>query len=334
MTQIEASAPGKALISGEYAVLRGAPAICMAVDRRAIVQLRVTDGRRHRITAPGYMAGEWYFTARDRVEWHGAHPGSSFDLFTAVWSEVFAGEQPTVAFDLILDSQTFHDSAGSHKLGLGSSAAITVALAAALAEFAGRTSDVPEIASRAHRLFQSQQGSGVDLATSYRGGLVEYLMDSGSSQDLSWPADLGYRFVWTGVPIKTTSQLVKFGAIADDDKSLQALLVAAHELTTVWRSASTDEIILGLRRYTSRLEALDESAALGIFDGGHSTAARVARDRQLVYKPCGAGGGDIGIVVGGNAEQLADFERALMPHGLNFISAKMDSTGLAVRRRD
>ncbi len=37
--RITASAPGKLVLSGEYAVLDGAPAICMAVDRRARVTI-------------------------------------------------------------------------------------------------------------------------------------------------------------------------------------------------------------------------------------------------------------------------------------------------------
>jgi phosphomevalonate kinase len=34
-----ASAPGKLILTGEYAVLFGAPALVMAVDRRATVQI-------------------------------------------------------------------------------------------------------------------------------------------------------------------------------------------------------------------------------------------------------------------------------------------------------
>ena len=39
-----ASAPGKFVLSGEYAVLDGAPAICVAVDRRAVVTIETHGG--------------------------------------------------------------------------------------------------------------------------------------------------------------------------------------------------------------------------------------------------------------------------------------------------
>ena len=41
--RIRASAPGKIVLSGEYAVLDGAPAICAAVDRRAAVTIELNQ---------------------------------------------------------------------------------------------------------------------------------------------------------------------------------------------------------------------------------------------------------------------------------------------------
>ena len=49
-----ASAPGKVILCGEYAVLDGAPAICMAVDRRARVEITEIDGDISDVSAPGY----------------------------------------------------------------------------------------------------------------------------------------------------------------------------------------------------------------------------------------------------------------------------------------
>ena len=43
ISRVTASAPGKVVLSGEYAVLSGAPAICMAVNRRATVTIEQTS---------------------------------------------------------------------------------------------------------------------------------------------------------------------------------------------------------------------------------------------------------------------------------------------------
>ena len=59
-----ASAPGKVVLSGEYAVLDGAPAVCMAVDRRAIARVSACGGDWHRVTAPGYTDVEGRFLQR------------------------------------------------------------------------------------------------------------------------------------------------------------------------------------------------------------------------------------------------------------------------------
>jgi phosphomevalonate kinase len=61
MTIVTASAPGKAVLSGEYVVLDGAPAIATALDRRARITLTSVAQECHSITAPGYLEGTWRF---------------------------------------------------------------------------------------------------------------------------------------------------------------------------------------------------------------------------------------------------------------------------------
>lgn len=337
MIRIETSAPGKALISGEYAVLRAAPAICMAVDSRAVVRLVEIDGDQHRLTAPGYLEGEWFFSVQPGGEfsWHGSSPGGTLGLLEAAWSSVFADKQPLAALSLELDTRSFHDANSGHKLGLGSSAALTVALVAALAELSGRAELSRQLAFEAHSKFQAQQGSGVDLAAAFNGGLIEYRMtQQRNPKELVWPEGLCYQFVWTGKPVKTTSKLQQFAGVADDSKALQSLQAVSQEIVDKWRTSQANEILGALTDYTQALRRFDRDAELGIFAGGHESAWREAERRQLVYKPCGAGGGDVGIVLGRDEEKLLELEQALIEQGLCFIAAKMDSCGLAVSRRD
>ncbi len=51
---IEASAPGKLVLSGEYAVLAGAPALVAAVDRRVTCTLSSRDQGGWRFSSIGY----------------------------------------------------------------------------------------------------------------------------------------------------------------------------------------------------------------------------------------------------------------------------------------
>ncbi|MDH3638826.1 MAG: hypothetical protein OES09_10250, partial [Gammaproteobacteria bacterium] len=80
--RITASAPGKIVLLGEYAVLAGVPALVMAIDRRAEVQL--TENRRQysRLTAPGYTDQVLRFTFDgDTPQWCGPQEGDHrYDL--------------------------------------------------------------------------------------------------------------------------------------------------------------------------------------------------------------------------------------------------------------
>ena len=42
--RVEASAPGKIVLCGDYAVLQGAPAVVLALQRRGIVSLAGIEG--------------------------------------------------------------------------------------------------------------------------------------------------------------------------------------------------------------------------------------------------------------------------------------------------
>ena len=65
--RIRASAPGKVVLSGEYAVLNGAPAICMAVNRRAVVTIEATADEHHVVIAPGHVEEPRRFLVRAGV---------------------------------------------------------------------------------------------------------------------------------------------------------------------------------------------------------------------------------------------------------------------------
>ncbi len=124
MIDVSTSAPGKVVIAGEYAVLDGAPAICMAVNRRAHVSIATSDNDHHSVLAPGFSESAGRFTAvGNRIEWLAG--ADEFSLLEAVWQEA----APTVPENLtiVLDTNDFIDPATSVKLGIGSSAALTVA---------------------------------------------------------------------------------------------------------------------------------------------------------------------------------------------------------------
>ncbi len=272
---VVASAPGKVVLSGEYAVLDGAPAICMAVNRRAVATVGDSPDGRCRVSTPGREF-------RD---------GEKFRIVEAV-----CGSRPELTIEL--DTRAFAEDGA--KLGVGSSAALTVALVAAL----GGDAFVDALA--AHRRLQSGSGSSVDVATSAHGGLIEYRMGDASVTRLEWPADLAIRFIWTGTSTCTKARLDRLSG-SGGRASRSELRRAAGDMADAWRSGDAAGILAAYVPYVAVLRQFSVDHNLDIFDAGHEALTDGAERAGLVYKPAGAGGGDIGTLLGPDAGELDAF---------------------------
>ncbi len=273
---VVASAPGKIVLSGEYAVLWDAPAVSMAVNRRAVVSVSPSaDGKCHLVT-PGFEG-----MARYRV-----------------LDSLLGGERPAMRYTL--DTSAFVED--GRKTGIGSSAALTVALAAAINE----STDVMDEAMLAHHELQGGRGSGVDVATAMHGGLIEFTRGAGRVRSLRWPRGLEYRVIWTGVPASTEEKLAKLAAAATGP-TRSALLLAAPRMRDAWRSGDADAVLAEYVPYIGALRQFSIDHGLGIFDAGHEELTDAAMVDGLVYKPAGAGGGDIGLLFGRNKDELEVF---------------------------
>jgi phosphomevalonate kinase len=269
----------------------------MAVNRRASVRVTDADTDCHCVLAPGYSDVEGRFRmAAGGLEW--LHGESEYRLVDAVLRTI--GLAPPGPLRIELDTRAFLDLATGSKIGVGSSAALTVALLSALTP----DSNVLAHAIAAHRRLQEGAGSGVDIATSVHGGLIEYRMDEQRVTGLEWPQGLCYRLIWSGRAADTRAKLARLENTVSAP-SRAALTSAALEMASAWTSAAAV-----LRAYPSYIERLREFGVdhdLGIFDAGHEQLSHEAAAAGLVYKPCGAGGGDVGILLGASDAQLEDF---------------------------
>ena len=327
--RITASAPGKLVLSGEYAVLDGAPAICVAVDRRAVVTIDTHDGDSHLVKAPGFTAA----TGRFRVEsgelaW--LDGGRDFRLFEAVWN----ASRPAPAtrrLAISLDTAVFRDPGSGRKIGLGSSAALTVALATALHALGGENAG--NVAHAAHRLFQGGSGSGVDIACSMAGGIVEYRMAGPQSTPTEWPAGLHFSVFWSGVSADTGGRLAQF-ADQPGSSSRRDLGEASTSVAAAFERGRATDVIAGLGAYTEALLHFDAAHGLGIFDAGHKALAERAAEAGMVYKPCGAGGGDIGIALATSRASLASFEETAARSGFMRLALSIDPRGALLHDKD
>lgn len=323
---IEAGAPGKAVLSGEYAVLHGAPAVSMAVNRRAVVRIEAGSGDSHSVEAPGFSKATGRFRLdRAGVTW--LDGGDDYALFDAILT---AGAYELGApRHFILDTQAFTDIDSGDKLGLGSSAALSAALAFAAAECDPGDSHPMIAAAGGHREFQRGSGSGVDVATSLAGGLIEYRMGEPGWLLLDWPDELHACFYYSGVASDTRDKIAT-AAENDDESSRLELVDAASRLANRWRQSHAPSIVDETRRYAELLRRFSDAHGLDTFAAGHDRMAKSADELELAYKPSGAGGGDIGVVLGTDRMSVDVFSSIAESLGFRPLDIELDPLGARV----
>lgn len=347
MRTATASAPGKVVILGEYAVLEGAPALVMAVDRRVRVSLRANDESYCSVSAPGLTDGRGRFRLDPAgLQWLAGDPGA-FRLAThVIESRLRAGSNDAAPqpFELLLDSTALMERRRGQalKLGLGSSAALTVALCQALSYYVATQHEAVatpglEQLIEIHSGFQGRRGSGLDVAASLHGGLVEYYRSpSPRAVAAALPRDMAYCFVWTGCQAATSRFLasIEQWRRADEQayrRALETLGTLASTGAQAARDDDADGFLACLDEYVGALEALGRGSGTDILSAPHRDLRSLAGRYGIVYKPCGAGGGDIGIGLSRDPAALAGFRRDLVAGGFEPLSLNCERAGVEAR---
>jgi phosphomevalonate kinase len=289
-------APGKVVLSGAYSVLEGATAIVSAVDRYVVVDTE-TPGNllTDEVKAAGILRPLWFDASALRSE--------------------------------------------DRKLGLGSSAAILVATlgAAELAVHPERSRDelrqrVFRPALEAHRRAQGG-GSGIDVASSCFGGILEFRRDAASPHiaKVSLPSDVVIE-VWASQWAASTSALIaQVSRLADQDgprfrQRIDAQGRAAEAAVSACRNGDGARFIAAIDEQRIALNALGEAAGVPIVTREVEALATHAGRLGAAVMPAGAGGGDIALYVGPTPSFAMD--DALLAHGHRRLTLTLGAEGL------
>lgn len=351
MDVIEVSAPGKLVLFGEYAVLFGAPAAAAAVDRRAVVTLRPFAGSGWELAAPGLVAQRARLEVEpdNTVRWHDEKLGrDAYGLIDKLLRGI--GESDSIdlvnlpPLEAILDTRAFFESAGGweSKLGLGSSAALTVAFASALevwaggsptAESEGRLQELVDL----HRGAQGGAGSGIDVAASLLGGVIRYqLAGDGSVAEASplvLPENLRMVFVWTGRAASTGDFLGRLRACREEaaqavNPVLDELAAVSSEGIAALGDGDAEAFLDAVDAFWGELDQLGNAIGMPILSEEHRTLRQIAVDCGVRYKPSGAGGGDFGIGFAIYSDVAAEFKGRAEVSGFRVLELGLDHSGL------
>ena len=355
MSPMIATAPGKVILLGEYAVLDGSPALSLAVNRRARVELECCGNDECCIEAEQLGIEPIHFRLHEkgRVEW--SCSGEQWQRFsrTGILLEHLCAHAAQrfnrlAPFRLRIDTaELFGDtSVGPVKLGLGSSAAVAVALDAAISAHASNARALESPQAVFHRILpvyratQHGHGSGIDLATSLTGGLIEYRLDEAGCHIASrrLPESLRLMFIWVGEPASTADLVGAWRQAQSREPAVAAHISERMQETCqaglkAVSENDAGELAAQMGVYGRILGTMTDWAGIPVVTAMHRQAMTLAGQAGAHYKPCGAGGGDLGVAAAVAESAMTRLADALTDTGLWPIALAGDEQGVRVTRQ-
>jgi phosphomevalonate kinase len=237
VSRLRLTVPGNVLLLGEYAVLEEAGlGLAMAVTDCVRLEASPAETLRIETEWPG-AAGSWTPEHRE------ASP-----LISSVVDTIaeHLGRSPRA--HVKVDSSSFFSPDG-RKSGLGSSAAVTVALVCGLLRAAGADppADAPRLALQAHRRAQGGRGSGYDVMTSFNGGAG--LFTGGADprwQPCVLPGDMRLLLFSGPAPVSTAEAVARYGEWKNSDPAAAQdfLRESNNAIVSFLRAASDAQLLL------------------------------------------------------------------------------------------
>ncbi len=218
---IVADAPGKIILFGEHFVVKGVPALAMAINLRARVVFNITNN--NCLVLDSRIIGRYELCGHsERIERKGDLLKPYLTIIDNEYNRHHNG------LYIVIDSQI---PIGA---GLGSSGATSIALSGGIVFLNKGCVDkttVYGLAMKAESIFHSKP-SGIDPRTSLEGGLILY-RDQKRFDKLSYriPSDIDFLIVNSGIPRKTSLAVTKvLNRYERQKKIMQKIYEAAEEL--------------------------------------------------------------------------------------------------------
>lgn len=322
MTLTKASAPAKVILTGEHAVVYNEPALVMAINRRAhvtaaqtrgdIVEIRSTDlEQTERFTLKGDLEPQSEKSSTNRLQ-----PYQAIVRQLSRRAEYSGGFQISIRSEIPISA------------GLGSSAAIGVAMSAAMANTLGlklSKTEISKIALESEKLFHGHP-SGIDNLISAQGGLIVFRRNEGFLPIQS-SAKLRLVIGMTHVERSTAEQVAKVAATVKEHHEVGQLLLHCIGHLTI---ETVQALRAGKVETVGRLLSLNHwlANALGVSHPTLDQLVHASLDAGAMgAKLTGAGGGGcmIALVTGDSEEAVV---QAIKREGGAPMSVKLSKAGV------
>jgi len=242
---------------------------------------------------------------------------------------------------LVIDASDLRRS--GRKLGLGSSADASAAVAGALLATHGKDLNDPAVQRRALELALAghkaiaPEGSGADVAAASLGGFVRFRVEDGKlaeAERMPFPSEIATRVVWTGQEARTSEFVRAVRAFEARDARGFALLrddlrdQAARFADAIARG-DVREVIAATGSYGLGMGQLGRSAGVAIVTPELAQIARLAEQHGGAAKPSGAGGGDVAIALFPSEDAARAFDAAVREAGgLDLLDLTLGAEGV------
>lgn len=270
--------PGKVMITGEYGVLEGGPAIVATIDRIATARIYPTSQKEY--------------------------------FFSTAFKKILTGQFPLESVKI--DTSQFFGNSGQ-KLGIGSSAAQIICAVGLYMEqnnlpIQKFQSELIDVSIKIHQLSQAGLGSGSDIRTMVYGGIV--LINDHPFRLNNFPMSLRWIHCPTTLSTKDILQYYQTYRITAQ-KTVYQMIGVAQKFISGFKQQNINEILECMRESAQLYQALSDCIKIPLISEQQKYLITWAQQNGGQAKPSGAGGGDLLLAVFKNEEKADEFCRKL-----------------------
>ena len=321
--KIETTASGKAFLSGEYMALEGGRAIILSTPQSAKVSISETNETNNTLfSSMSDHAYPFLIDEKLKIIWLEEDPkqlGSILNEGIGQFNKGFSGKSITI------DTSDFFYR--ERKIGIGSSAAVSVALTKSmnkLLDLRLTSKAMIDYSREIHNRSQDSLGSGFDVIASFMKerslSCQLYGHESYKHEEIKLPEEIKIFAVVNNTYSQTSQMINRYEAaknkyedyFSNHAPKMKSELELLHDAILKNDSAL---MMNYLTRYNNLLVEMDTKFNIGVFEHHHDLI-NLAKDHGVFYKPSGSGGGDLGLLISSDKIRLDKICKELASKGL------------------